>query len=145
MKLSDYLQYPAEFKQEENGAYFVRVKGIDGAFTQGMNYDDAMNMAIDVIRTMGQEMAKKRIPIPVAPSANEGDVLVRLPVNLALKIMLRNAMTKRNFRPVDLAHKMGLTTQQVAQLLDFERKATRIDTLFDAFQALGSEIDIVTK
>lgn len=53
--------------------------------------------------------------------------------------MLLNTMVKSNVRPADLARKMNIKPQEVTRITDI-RHATKIDTIQNAFRALGKDL-----
>ena len=54
-------------------------------------------------------------------------------------IELLNTMVKSNVRPADLARKMNIKPQEVTRITDI-RHATKIDTIQNAFRALGKDL-----
>lgn len=50
--LRDVYLYPAVFEKEEDGGYSVTVPDIFGGVTCGDNYEDAVRMAQDMVKTM---------------------------------------------------------------------------------------------
>ncbi len=142
MKLSDYRRYPAVFLPDGTGGFTVNVRGLDGAITEGGSEEEAREMAYWAILDYCLALARKREIIPAAPEPRAGDRIIEIPPNIAMKFMLRNVMSVRNYRPADLAKKMDLSTQVMAQVLDFRRKGTRFETLELAFSALGAKVEV---
>ena len=67
-----------------------------------------------------------------------GDLAVDLPA-LSLLSYALNTMVKSNVRPADLARKMNIKPQEVTRITDI-RHATKIDTIQNAFRALGKDL-----
>lgn len=141
MTVSEFLTYPVRLEPEAAGGYsvFVKVEG-DELATQGETKEDALNMAKSLIIDNAGFVAGKE-PIPKAGTPADGDELVTLPVDTALKFMLRNAMLEERWRISDLARKLGYTPQRLYRLIDFTN-ATKLDLLAPIFTAIGRPLHI---
>ena len=82
-----------------------------------------------------------RRPVPEPSKAREGEEAVTLPPSAVAKVRLLNAMVQTRTRPADLARAMGIKQQEVTRILDLHH-TTKIDTLANAFKALGMELEL---
>ncbi len=141
MTINDYLIYPARFVSEDVGGYSVFVRHELGEWcTQGDTFEQAKEMALSLIIDCANFVAGKE-PIPKACEPQEGDVQIFVPMDLALKFMLRNAMLEERWRVSDLAHKMNCTPQRLFKVVDFGR-ASKLELLAQVFEAIGRPLKI---
>nr|WP_313091242.1 type II toxin-antitoxin system HicB family antitoxin [Moraxella sp. CTOTU48268] len=129
------MQYPATFLQEDGG-YIVTFRDIPEALTQGDSYEEALEMAQDALATAMDFYFEDNRPVPMPTQALDGEVMVSLPLSVWSKVLLLNEMLNQHVSQVDLAQRMGIKPQQVTRIVNLEH-ATKIDTLVDAFKALG--------
>lgn len=64
--IMDRLTYQAFLTPEEEGGYGVRFPDLDGCYTCGDDYADAVNMAADAAKTFVAALMKHGDPIPEA-------------------------------------------------------------------------------
>lgn len=81
---------------------------------------------------------KRAVPDPSAPEA--GEELVELPLSVSAKVMLLNEMITNQVRPVDLARLMHIKRQEVTRITDLKH-STKVDSLVQAFNALGKQVE----
>lgn len=97
-------------------------------------------MAVDCIIAAAEASAgKKEIPRAVKP--HKGDIMIELPVDLALKLMLRNAMFRSGIRVSDLARLKGVRPQAVFKVLDLS-KSSRLSSISTYFDLIGRPLKI---
>jgi antitoxin HicB len=137
------LKFPARFEPDGDG-YVVTFRDVPEAITQGDSLDEARAMAADALLTAMDFYFDDKRAVPEPSKAQDGEELVALPVSVAAKVALLNAVIKSATRPADLAKGMGVRPQEVTRILDLHH-ATKIDTLADAFRALGLELDVRVK
>ena len=83
---------------------------------------------------------KKRIPEPQV--VDDGSrYIIDVGYDTALKIMLRNTMYDLMVKPAELARRIGVTRQQLNNILSF-RKSTNLNSLALCFEALGKTLTI---
>ena len=129
------MQYPATFIREGEG-YIVKFRDIPEALTQGDSYEEAVEMGQDALTTAMDFYFEDNRPVPMPSQALDGEVMVSLPLSIWSKVLLLNEMLNQHVSQVDLAKRMGIKPQQVTRIVNLEH-ATKIDTLVDAFKALG--------
>lgn len=134
------LQFPARFEPADEGGYVVTFRDIPEAITQGHTLEEAKAMAADALLSAMDFYLEERLAVPCASKALASEQLVALPISVSAKVALLNSMVESKTRPADLARRMGLKPQEVTRLLNLHH-ATKIDTIADAFKALGLELD----
>ena len=84
--------YPAHLKRELDGRYTVTFPDLPDAITQGEDRDDALAMAAGCLaETIGARIVD-RAEIPAPSPLESGQVLVAVPVHVAVKGALYVAM-----------------------------------------------------
>ena len=127
--------YYAKIQELENG-YLVTFRDVPEALTQGDTYEEAVEMAQDALTTAMDFYFEDNRPVPLPSQAKEGEVLIELPLSVWSKVLLLNEMLNQHVNQADLAKRMGIKPQQVTRIVNLEH-ATKIDTLVQAFKALG--------
>lgn len=139
------LKFPARFEPGDEGGYVVTFRDIPEAITQADSLGEAQAMAANALLTAMDFYFEERRAVPDPSNTLAGEKLVALPASASAKIALLNAMVESKTRPSDLARGMGMRPQDVTRILDLHH-VTKIDTIADAFKALGLELDFrVTK
>lgn len=109
------------------------------ALTQGDTYEEAVEMAQDALVTAMDFYFEDNRLVPMPSKAKKDDVLIELPLSVWSKVLLLNEMLSQHVSQADLAKLMGIKPQQVTRIVSLEH-ATKIDTLVDAFKALGKTL-----
>ena len=136
------MRYAVTVTPDDNDTLLVTVPDVPEAITFGETRADALIRAIAAIETaiIGRMAAREDIP----PPATRGADFVTLPALSAAKIELYGAMRADSVGKAELARRLGVALPHVDRLLDLRRKS-RLDSLVDAFAALGRTLDIVIK
>lgn len=129
------MNYPATFIQEDGG-YTVTFRDIPEAITQGDSYEEAVEMAEDALATAMEFYFEDNRPVPLPSQALDGEVMVELPLSVWSKVLLLNEMLAQHVSQAELAKRLGVKPQQVTRIVNLEH-TTKIDTLVEAFKALG--------
>jgi len=135
------MQYPAKFAAEDGGGYSVTFRDIPEAITQGETIEEARAMAVDALVTAMDFYLEDGRRVPGASAAKRGEELVSLPASVVSKVLLLNAMVDKRMRPADLARAMGVKPQEVNRITNLHH-ATKIDTLEQAFKAMGLQLQL---
>ncbi len=134
------MKYPATLTKEDDG-FIVTFRDIPEALTQGDTIEEAIEMAEDaLLMAMDFYFEDNRI-VPPPSARQEGEVLISLPVSVATKVLLLNTLLEEHVSQVELAKRMGIRPQQVTRIVNLEH-TTKIDTVAQAFKALGKELNI---
>lgn len=139
MKLADYLEYPIGFKKDDDGIT-IQIVGLDGAITEAKEGSEIQSAAISLFVDFAEFLLRDGVQVPEAERPKKGQPVVRLPAVVAIKVMLRNAMLQKDVSQYALAKMLGTTPQSVNQSLTLSRKATSLDTLMRALEAIGCRV-----
>ncbi|OWO79199.1 hypothetical protein B5C26_21770 [Photorhabdus luminescens] len=108
----------------------------------GDSVDEALLESIDGLVTAIAIEIDKRRPIPEASLLEAGEYVVSLPILVAMKAALHNAMIETGTRKVDLARRLGQKGPQIDRLLDVEH-SSRVEVVELALHQLNRKLDIV--
>jgi len=136
------MKYPATFTPADEGGFVVTFRDIPEAITQGDDEREAQEMARDALITAMDFYFEDRRTVPAPSLALEGERLVALPISVWAKVRLLNRMIEQRIRPADLARQLEIRPQDVTRLLDLGHN-TKVDTVVDALEALGCEVELV--
>lgn len=102
----------------------------------GDTVEEALAEAADgLVAAISLEMDARR-PIPLASDAQQGEYIVSVPVLVAMKAALYNAMIETGIRKADLARQLGVNGPQVDRLLDVEH-SSKVEKVELALAQLG--------
>ncbi len=131
----DYA-FPARLTPEEHG-YTVTFRDVPPAITHGETREEAIREAHDCLDGGIAIMIESGDPLPTPSPPEPGEVLVPVPVLMAAKLALHQAMRARGLAgPEDLARVLGCRVKLAARLLDPEHPS-RIDDVVQAVRATG--------
>ena len=133
--------YPATRTSEPEGGATVVFRDLPEAITYGNDDEDVMAMAREVLELAVAERMDRGEEVPLASAAEPGDLLVRLRPLLAAKAALHNALRQSQTTKSDLARRLEVDEAVVRRMLQ-PRRATRIDNLAAAFEALGATLQV---
>lgn len=135
------MKYAAKFESEAEGGYSVTFRDIPEAITQGETLEEARAAASDALVTALDFYIEDGRAVPGATQAQADEEWVALPVSVEAKVLLLNEMVAQRVRPADLARKLGVRPQDVTRMTDLHH-TTKIDTLADAFRAVGRTLEL---
>ncbi|HHQ6589171.1 TPA: type II toxin-antitoxin system HicB family antitoxin [Serratia fonticola] len=133
------MRYPVDL-QPDSGGYVVSFPDIPEALTQGDTREEALAMALDALITAFDFYFEDNQPIPL-PSEVTGDY-VEVPLSVASKVLMLNALIESGLTRVELADRIGIKKQEVNRLINLQH-STKIDAIQRAMKALGKQLDIV--
>jgi antitoxin HicB len=136
------MRYAVTLTPDDNGTLLATAPDFPEAITFGEDRQDALARAVDAIESaiIGRIEAREDIPRPTSRASDS----VALPALSAAKVELYRAMRVDSVGKAELARRLGVALPHVDRLLDLRRKS-RLDSLVDAFAALGRTLDIVVK
>ena len=134
----DMIAYPARIEKESDG-FVVSFRDIPEALTSAATKKEAIDMAADALATAMQFYFEDRRPVPPPSKARKGEQTIELPASVAVKVPLLNEMLKERMTPSKLARKLDTSPQTVSRIVDLHH-ATKIDTLAEAFKAMGKTL-----
>lgn len=132
------LSYPARLDKDGAG-YVVSFRDIPEALTSGSSKKEALEMAADALMTAMEFYFEQRRSVPMPSKAKRGEEMVVLSASLVAKVLLLNEMLRENVTPAKLARKLHTTPQAVTRIVDLHH-TTKIDTIADAFSAMGKNL-----
>lgn len=134
------MRYPAKFEREASGLYAVSFRDIPEAHTSGDDLDDARNMAADALSTAMEFYFEDARAVPAPSDLQEGEEYVELQTSLAAKVLLLNELLAQRVTQAELARRMHCRPQEVQRVVDLSH-TTKIDTIAEAFHALGKRLE----
>jgi antitoxin HicB len=126
---------------EDTGQYEISFRDFDNLHSVAFTEDDIELEARDALTGMIGDLIDSRIPITEPSSAEEGEIVIHLPVLTCLKAALHNAMISTGTRKADLARKLNQKGPQIDRLLDVSH-ASKVETLEQALYLLGYEVSV---
>lgn len=136
------LKYSASVSFDEDTEQFeISFRDFENLHSVAFNEDDIELEARDALTAMVGELIDSRIPIPEPTAAQEGEIVIHLPVLTCLKAALHNAMISTGTRKADLARKLNQKGPQIDRLLDVSH-ASKVETLEQALYLLGYEVSV---
>lgn len=125
----------------ETDTYEVSCRDLPLLHSVGDTVEEALLEAEDgIITAISLEMDMRR-PVPVATAPQEGEHVVIIPVLVAMKAALYNAMIETGTRKADLARRLGVNAPQVDRLLDVEH-SSKVEKLELALAQLGRKTQV---
>lgn len=134
-------QYPVQITPDGDG-YLVQFPDIPEAITFGESISHAKEMANDALLTALEFYFEDLREVPPPSTVEPGQDYVELPASIAVKVQLLNEMVRQRVKQTELAKRMHLSPTQVNRMVNV-RQSTKIDTLNQAFKALGKHLDFV--
>ena len=125
----------------ETGDYEVSCRDLPLLHSVGDTVEEALLEAEDgIITAISLEMDMRR-PVPVATAPQDGEYVVIVPVLVAMKAALYNAMIETGTRKADLARRLGVNAPQVDRLLDVEH-SSKVEKVELALAQLGRKTQV---
>jgi antitoxin HicB len=139
--MSSTLAYPARFIKEKGGSYSVSFPDLPGAHTMGETKEEAFRMAIDCLHTALDWRLERKDPIPAPSEVKRGQVVIPVPLEIAPKIALLQAMRERKVSNTTLARELNITETVVRRMLDPKHKS-KPDQYTRALLAMGCAVEV---
>jgi len=128
--------YPATLETDEDGRVVVSFRDIEGAHTDGADRREALANAPDCLAAAAAAILECGEHVPEPSSPRVGEPLVPLPLSMAAKTVLHDAVRCRGIDSARLAELLGCRRDEAERLLD-PWHASKIDRLVDAIVAVG--------
>ena len=135
------LAYPARFLKENEDGYNVSFPDLPEAHTMGETKEEAFRMAIDCLHTALDWRLERKEPIPAPSAAKRGQIAIPVPLEIAPKIALVQAMRERNLSNTALARELNITETVVRRMLDPKQKS-KPDQYTRALLAMGCAVEV---
>ncbi|POZ52469.1 type II toxin-antitoxin system HicB family antitoxin [Methylovulum psychrotolerans] len=132
--------YPAVLEQDpDTGTIMVSFPDLPFAHSVGEDEAEALLNAEAALVTAFEICEAQRETMPMPSVAASGQVLVNLPVIVAGKVALYNAMLAESKRKADMARLLNIAPMLVDRLLSFRHKS-RIEQIETALAVLGRRL-----
>lgn len=112
------LQYPATLERWPDGEVIVRFPDLQGTITGAPNESEALEQAADLLGSaIAHNIAEKESVPPPSP-CKRGQRLIAVPLWIAGKLAVYQAMQEAGITNVELAKRLGVTESVVRRILD---------------------------
>ena len=129
--------YPVSLTQDPaTQSWIVAARDLPLLHSAGDSQEEALQEAVFGLVTAIAIEVDERRPVPTGSPLQPGEYLVRVPLLVAMKAALHNAMIETGTRKADLARKLGQKPPQIDRLLDVGH-SSRIETVELALRELN--------
>lgn len=143
MDISGYLAYPVEFiPWDEGHGFTVVLSGLGGVISEGDTKKEAIRMIIDGFSLMADYCLDQNEIIQPAPEPRGNEELVQIPLNMALKIVLRNGMIRRGISAKELSRRLRMSHMHTSRILNVCLMRTKAELILKALSAIGVDVTI---
>lgn len=125
----------------DDGTVLVTFPDVPEAITFGVDQDEALLHAVDVLETALSFYVDARKPLPSPGKAKRGQHTVRPSALESAKLGVYQAMTEQGIKKAELARRLGWHMPQVDRLFDL-RHASRLDQIEAAAKVLGRHVEV---
>ncbi len=134
--------YPVKLEKDaDTGAYIASCRDLPLMNSVGDDLQDALFESISgLVTAISIEMDERR-PVPTGSKPEKGEHLVTVPVLVAMKASLHNAMIETGTRKAELARKMGKNPQQIDRLLD-AMHSSKVEAVEQALYLLNKKVSV---
>lgn len=133
------FSYPAKFTSGSDGRVLVEFIDLPRVATDGKDESEAMEEAMDALGSDLSIRLSRREEIPTPSPAKRGRRQVPVPLWLAPKLALYQAMRDQRVSNSELARRLGIHERVVRRMLD-PAHATKADRIQAALAALGKQM-----
>lgn len=137
------MEYVLLLERDTNGSFLATCRDVPEFATAGDDEDEMLLNAVDGMETAIELYINDRRPVPVSGPRplKKGEVVLRLPAQVAAKVLLHNEMVAQGVRKSELARRLHMHMPQVDRLLNV-RHSTKLETIEEAAHALGKHLTI---
>ncbi len=122
--------------EPDTAGFLVTFRDIPEALSAGGTIEEARANAGEALITALEFYFEDRRPVPAPSRAKVGEEVFKLPVVLAAKVELHNAVLSQGIRRAALARNINAHASDVDRLLDV-RHPSKIGAIETAMQSLG--------
>lgn len=133
------MKYPVII-EKIGDSFLVTFPDIQEALTQGDTIEESLDMAKDALETALEFYFEDERKVPLPSKTEKDQYFVELQPSLWAKVLLLNEMVEQKIRPIDLARKLEVRPQEITRLMKLKHP-TKIDTISNAFNAMGKRIE----
>ena len=136
------FKYAVQIEHDkETDSYLATCRDLPLMASVGDTLDECLLESVDGLTAAISLEIEQRRPIPVLSSVLDGDYVVSVPLLVALKASLHNAMIENGVRKADLARRLGQKPMQIDRLLNVSH-SSKVETLELALIQLGKRIEL---
>ena len=134
--------YPVTLTPDEvDGGFTVIFRDLPEAITQGDTVEECLTEAADCLEEAVAGRIRRGDALPVPSKRENGEKMVPVPVQMAMKAALYQAMKEANISRSELARKMGTHEKVVCRILD-PHHGTKFPTMERTLFALGKHAEL---
>lgn len=133
------FQYPASLERCADGEVIVRFPDLKGTITGAGSEREALEQAADLLGSAIAHCIAEKELIPPPSTIKRGQRAVSVPLWIAGKLAVYQAMQEAGITNVELANRLGVTESVVRRILDPDHE-TKDRKLAAALAALGKEL-----
>lgn len=133
------FDYPVHVEKEPLG-YVVTFPDFGFGVTDGDTLEEALTNAADLLDTLIEMEVLEAKPLPMPSPANGRHVISPTP-QYAMKAALHNEMLAQGVTKSELSRRIGMATSNIERVVS-PRYKTKIETMAEAFAALGKRLEI---
>jgi antitoxin HicB len=130
------LSYPARLRRDSTGGYYLKFRDVAGANTGDDDRATTLAGAADCLAVALKTYMELKRDIPPPSKSKRGEHLVAVPLELAPKLAVYQAMRAARVSNAELARRMKVRETIVRRILD-PNTATRLETIEQALACLG--------
>lgn len=136
------FSYPVKLERDDaTGQYVVTCRDLPLMASVGESVEDALVEAVEgIVSAIAIEIEERR-PVPQASAPENGEYVVNVPVLVAMKVALHNAMIETGTRKAELARKLGQKGPQIDRLLDVEH-SSKVEMVELALHQLNRNVEL---
>lgn len=136
------FSYPVKLERDDaTGQYVVTCRDLPLMASVGESVEDALVEAVEgIVSAIAIEIEERR-PVPPASAPENGEYVVNVPVLVAMKVALHNAMIETGTRKAELARKLGQKGPQIDRLLDVEH-SSKVEMVELALHQLNRNVEL---
>lgn len=137
------IKYQAKLEKEEDG-YSVSFPDLEGCFTQGDTYEEALEMAKDALSLYLEELRDPDwiVPKPTKKKLGKSYEWITPNTEVAIPLMIRQIRQKHNLSQKQMAKVLNITFQQLQKLETPYKSNPTVKTLNKISNALNSKLEI---
>ncbi|MGF1603590.1 MAG: type II toxin-antitoxin system HicB family antitoxin [Thermosynechococcaceae cyanobacterium] len=133
--------YAATLAACEDGGYVVTFRDLPEAITQGDSLEESLAEASDCLAEAIAARIDDSREIPEASDAQSNEHRIIVPLQIALKAALYEAIQESGLAKTQLGEKLGKDEKEIRRILD-PHHGTKLPTLETALKALGKEPEL---
>ena len=133
------FSFPATLTADlDDDGYVVTFRDLPEAITQGDSIELALQEAADCIEEAIATRISDRLTIPEPSNLLDGEYLVTVPMQTAIKAAIAIAMSESKINQVQLAKALNVDEKEVRRILD-PHHGTKLATLERTLNVLGKK------